>query len=358
MPIANLEKFREDVSQFLRTLSATQNQLGMKYAMTKAPQIARIMPKVTVNNEKWFRGEVTDKDLWNVLSMDEMKSMAGMLRYVTDQTTILALKQRPLPKGIKVKEVDAAGVNAEWQVVPGAVEDRVLLYFHGGGFVFGSSLSHRPLTIALGQATKMRLLSVNYRLSPEARFPAALEDCTKAYQWLLEQGIQPGNIIIAGDSAGGNITLATILNLRDKGVSLPKGAVCFSPVTNYLPSAWNSLVIAKGETDPILADIGFYWWLFAYGGQESYALALNPLVSPLFGDLKGFPPVLIQATTPELLFEQCQQFTEKAKAAGVDATLQAWDGLFHDWQAFALGVLPEAQEAIDKVGAWVQNLFA
>jgi acetyl esterase/lipase len=355
MPIADLQKFRRDVSQFLKTLSATQNQLGMKYAMTKAPQIARIMPKVMINNEKYFKGEVTDKDLWNVLSMDEMKSMAGMFRYVMDQVAILALKQSPLPKGIQVKAVDAAGVNAEWQVVPGAVEDRVLLYFHGGGWVMGSSLSHRLFTIALGKATKMRVLSVNYRLSPEARFPAALEDCTKAYQWLLDQGIQPGNIIIAGDSAGGNLTLTTILNLRDKGISLPKGAVCISPCTSLLPSAMN---LKKGETDPIIADIGAFWWFVAYQGQESPASPLNPLVSPLFGDLKGFPPVLIQATTPELLFEQCQQFIERAKAVGVDATLQAWDGLFHDWQGFALGVLPESQEAIDKVGAWVQNLFA
>ncbi len=358
MPIANLEKFREDVSQFLRTLSAIQNQLGMEYVMTRAPQIARIMPKVTANNERWFRGEVTIEDLWNVLSMDEMKAMAGMSCYVFDQCTVLALKQNPLPKDIKVKEVDAAGVNAEWQVVPRAVEDRVLLYLHGGGWVMGSSLAYRPFTVALGKATKMRVLSVNYRLSPEVRFPAALEDCTKAYQWLLEQGIQPRNIIIAGDSAGGTLALTTILNLRDKGISLPKGAVCFSPLTSYLPSAWNSLVIAKGETDPILADIGMIWWCPAYLGQESPASPLDPLISPLLGDLKGFPPVLIQATTPELLFDQGQQFIEKAKAAGVDATLQAWDGLFHDWQAFALGVLPEAQEAIDKVGAWVQNLFA
>lgn len=355
MPIANLQKFREDVAQFLRTLSATQNQLGMKYAMRSAPQIARIMPKVMVNNEKFFRGEVTIEDLWNVLSMDEMKAMAGMLRYVFDQSAILALKQSPLPPGISVKAVDAAGVNAEWQVVPGAVEDRVLLYFHGGGFVLGSSLSHRLFTIALGKATKMRVLSVNYRLSPEARFPAALEDCTKAYQWLLDQGIRPGNIIIAGDSSGGNLTLTTILNLRDKGIPLPKGAVCFSPLTSYLPSAWN---LAKGETDPFLADIGFFWWMVAYLGQENPASPLNPFICPLLGDLKGFPPVLIQATTPELLFDQGQQFIERAKVAGVDATLQAWDGLFHDWQAFALGVLPEAQEAIDKVAVWVQNLFA
>ncbi|MDD1767392.1 MAG: alpha/beta hydrolase, partial [Methanomassiliicoccales archaeon] len=125
--------------------------------------------------------------------------------------------------------------------------------------------------------------------------------------------------------------------------------------TSFLPS---DMDLRKGETDPMLADAGSYWWFIAYLGQDNPASPLNPLVSPLYGDLRGFPPVLIQATTPELLFEQGQKFIERAKASGVDATLQAWDGLFHDWQAFGLGVLPESQEAINKIGDWVLRLFA
>jgi acetyl esterase/lipase len=329
-------------------------KLAMEYAMNSAPELAQIQPKVIANNAKFFSGEATIEALWNVLSMDEMVAEAGALRYVFDQVAVLAMEQNPLSPDIHVEAVDVDGVPAEWQVVPEAEEDRVLLYFHGGGWVIMSPLSHRLFSIALGQATRMRVLSVNYRLSPEYPFPAGLEDCMKAYQWLLDQGIQPGNIVIAGDSAGGNLALATILSFRDKRMPLPKGAVCFSPVTSIDPAEWD---LEKGKTDPILADIGIFWWNIAYLGQENPADRSNPYISPLLGDLEGFPPLLIQTTVPELLYEQGQKFVEKAKDAGVDATLQAWDGLFHEWQAFGLGVLPEAQEAIDKAGEWVLNLF-
>lgn len=355
MPIADLNYFRDDVREFLKELSKTQTNLGMQYAIKNAPELATIMPKIVQNNARYFNGEATIQDLWNVLSMDEMVSMAGALRYVFDQATVQLLEQNPLSEDIQVEAVDLNGVPGEWQVVPGALADRVLLYFHGGGWVLGSPLSHRTYTVALGQATRMRVLSVDYRLAPEHPFPAAVEDCTTAYQWLLDQGIQPENILIAGDSAGGNLTLVTILNLREKGIPLPKGAACFSPCTSFDQSDWN---LEKGKTDPILGDIGAFWWTVAYMGQENPADPLNPLISPLFGDLQGFPPILLQASSPELLYEQCQKFVEKAKDAGVDATLQTWDGLFHVWQAFALGVLPEAQEAIDKFSEWVQNLFS
>ncbi|HME53084.1 MAG TPA: alpha/beta hydrolase [Candidatus Lokiarchaeia archaeon] len=355
MPVAQLDNFREDVREFLEAYSELQMKIAVEYAMKNAPELAKIMPKITANNAKYFSGEATIEDLWNVMSMDEMVAMAGGLRYVTEKVMAAPLEQNPLSPDIQVEAVDIDGVPAEWQIVPEAAADRVLLYFHGGGWVLMSPLTHRLFTIALGQATKMRVLSVDYRLAPEYPFPAAFEDCMKAYQWLLDQGIQPGNIVIAGDSAGGNLTLATILNLRDKGMPLPRGAACFSPCTSFVPS---DMDLEKGKTDPILGDAGVFWWLIAYLGQEHPADIYNPYISPLLGDLQGFPPVLIQSSTPELLYEQCQKFIEKAKEAGVDATLQAWDGLFHVWQGFALGVLPEAQEAIDKAGEWIQNLFA
>jgi len=337
------------------TLSKTQADLGMEYAMKYAPEVAAIMPKIVQNNARYFNGEATIQDLWNVLSLDEMVVMAGALRYVFDQQISQLLEQNPISEDIQIESVDLNGVPAEWQVVPRATADRVLLYFHGGGWVLGSSLSHRLFTIALGQVTNMRVLSVNYRLAPEHPFPAALDDCMAAYQWLLDQGIQPENILVAGDSAGGNLTLALILKLRDEGLQLPKGAACFSPCTSFDPSDWN---LEKGRTDPVLGDTGIFWWSIAYFGQENPADPLNPYMSPLLGDLQGFPPVLVQTSPPELLYEQCQKFIEKAIEAGVDATLQTWDGLFHVWQAFALGVLPEAQEAIDKAGEWVHALFS
>jgi len=351
MPIAKLDKFREEVRRFLEKSAELQMKVNIEYIMKKAPEIQTIWPKVATYNEKLFKGEVTPDELRTVISKEEMMTLAGMLRNMFEKMATIRMEQNPLPADLQVVKVDADGVLAEWQIVPGAAKDRVMLYLHGGGYVLGSVYGYRPLTVALGKVTKMRVLSVNYRLAPEHPYPAALQDCTKAYQWLLRQGFKPSNIIIAGDSAGGNLTLTTILNLRDNGIPLPKGAVCFSPRTTL-----NTFDTSHGETDPILADVGVFWWHFAYLGIENPADPKNPLVSPLLGDLKGFPPVLVQATPPEILFEPARQFVERAKAAGVDATLQTWDGMIHVWQYFGLGVLPEAQEAIDKVGEWVKKL--
>jgi acetyl esterase/lipase len=352
MPIAKLDKFREDVRKFLKMSTELQIKMNTEYIMKKAPEIQIIWPKVATNNERLFKGEVTRRELWAVISKQEMITLAGMLRNMFEKMATLGMEQNPLPADLQVVKEDADGVSAEWQIVPGAAKDRVMLYFHGGGWVFGSAYGHRPLTVALGKVTKRRVLSVNYRLAPEHPYPAGLQDCTKAYQWLLRQGFKPSNIIIAGDSAGGNLTLTTILNLRDNGIPLPKGAVCFSPSTTL-----DTFDPSHGETDPILADIGVFWWMFAYLGMENSVDPQNPLVSPLLADLHGFPPVLVQATPVEILFEPARQFVERAKAAGVDAILQTWDGMIHVWQLFGLGVFPEAQEAIDKVGEWVKKLY-
>ena len=351
MPVAKLDSFREDVRQFLKIAAGIQAKITMEYVMNKAPEIAAIWPKVVENNEKLFKGEATFNDVWTVITKEEMLALAGMLRHVFEQTATMRMEQNPLPQGVRIESVDADGAPAEWQITPGASEEKVLLYFHGGGWILGSSYSLRPLTVALGNATGMRVLSINYRLAPEYPFPAGLEDCAKAYRWLLSQGFKPSDIVSAGDSAGGNLTLATILKLRDEGIPFPKGAVCFSPKTSP-----GILSLSRGETDPILADIGIFWWAAAYLGIENAAEIKNPLVSPLLGDLRGFPPLLVQATPPELLFEDARQFVERVKAAGGDATLETWDGMVHVWQLFFLDVFPESREAIDKVGEWVKKL--
>ncbi|MFZ0926982.1 MAG: alpha/beta hydrolase [Syntrophobacteraceae bacterium] len=351
MPVAKLDTFREDVRQFLKMSADIRTGMITDYVANNAPEIAAIWPKVVENNEKLFKGEVTIDDVWTVVARKEMLVLAAMLRHVFEQTGTMRMERNPLPQGVRIESVDADGVPAEWHIVPGASEEKVLLYFHGGGWILGSAYSYRPLTVALGNATEMRVLSVNYRLAPENPFPAGLEDCTKAYRWLLRQGFKPSNIIIAGDSAGGNLTLTTILKLRDNGIPLPKGAVCFSPGTDS-----GGISISHGETDPILADVGIFWWRVAYLGEENCGELQNPLVSPLFGNLQGFPPLLVQATPPEILFENARQFVERVKAAGGEATLQTWDGMVHVWQLFFFGVFPESREAIDKVGEWVKGL--
>jgi monoterpene epsilon-lactone hydrolase len=152
--------------------------------------------------------------------------------------------------------------------------------------VIMSPYTHRTLTVALGETTGMRVLSVDYRLAPENPFSAGLEDCTETYQWLLRKGFKSSNIIMAGDSAGGYLTLTTILNLLDKDIPLSKGSICLSPGNTLA----DPLDFSHLETDPILGDVGLFWWLRAYLGIENPSDRNNPLVSPLLGNLQGFPP--------------------------------------------------------------------
>jgi monoterpene epsilon-lactone hydrolase len=308
--------------------------------------------KLMEGNELFFKSRGPIEDLYGYMKEEEMLFLARLFRYSFDYTANTDQKKFPIPKDVKVEPVDAGGVPAEWQTVPGAVEDRVLLYFHGGGMVLGSPNSHRLFTVALGQLTKMRVLSVDYRLAPEHPYPAQVEDCTAAYKWLLSTGIRPENIVIAGDSAGGNLTLSTLVKLRDDGISLPAGAVGLSPATDWTGS--DESFFENAETDPVLADIGLFWWIPAYlaGADPS-----DPLVSPLHADLKGLPPLLLQASTSEMLFSASKRFVDRVKAAGVDATLETWDDMPHVFQSFGLQELPEAKEAIAKIGDFIQKLF-
>ena len=264
MPVAKLDTFREDIRQYLTIAAEIQVKITMEYVMNKAPEIAAIWPKVVENNEKLFKGEATLSDVWTVIAREEMLPLAGMLRHVFDQAARMRMQRNPLPQGIRIESADADGVPAEWQITRGAADEKVLLFLHGGGWVLGSSYSHRPLSAALGKATGMRVLSINYRLAPEHPFPAGLEDCTKAYQWLLRQGFKPSDIVIAGDSAGGNLTLATILKLREKAIPFPKGAVCFSPRP---APVWHLCLVEK----PILY---LPTWAFSGGPPHTWELRM------------------------------------------------------------------------------------
>jgi len=218
--------------------------------------------------------------------------------------------------------------------------------------VLMSPKTHRALTIEIAKLTEMRILSVDYRLAPEHSHPAPLEDCVKAYKWLLSQGIKAENIVIAGDSAGGSLTLTTLIKLRDEGIPLPVGAVALSPATDF--TGKSKTFYENAKIDPILADIGIFWWTTAFlAGADPN----DPLISPVLADLKDLPPLLIQVSTSEMLYDHSTRFIERAKAAGVNATLQEWKDTIHVFQGFGLHDLPEAKEAIKKIAEFIQALF-
>lgn len=252
------------------------------------------------------------------------------------------------PGGVSVEPVTANGVSAEWLIPVGAAPEGVLLYFHGGGFVFCSTVTHRPLVSRLAATAGVRALSIDYRLAPEHPFPAAVEDTVASYRWLLGNGVSPSKIVLGGDSAGGNLALVTLLALRDAGDPLPAGAFCISPVTDLTGSLQSR--VSKAEADPILSH-GSGRWVQAYVGEAD---PRQPLLSPLNADLHGLPPLLIQVGTEEILLDDSTLLVEKALQAGVDARLEVYQGMFHVFQALA-SFLPESNQAVIQIGEFIQE---
>lgn len=248
---------------------------------------------------------------------------------------------------VKCETVSAGGVGAEWIAAPGAANDRVILYLHGGGYVMGSINTHRAMIARISRAAQARALAIDYRLAPEHPFPAAVEDATAAYRWLLAQGYHPGRIVLAGDSAGGGLVLAALIALRDAGAPMPAAAVPISPWTDM--EGTGDSVKTKAARDPMVQQDGLLSMAKMYVGQAD---PKNPLLSPLYADFRGLPPLLIQVGEAEVLLDDSTRVAERAKAAGVKVDLEVWDDMFHVWHVFAK-LLPEAQQAIDRVGQFV-----
>jgi len=247
-------------------------------------------------------------------------------------------------EGTVVEQVGAGGVAAEWVYVPSASEEKVIIYLHGGGYMIGSTRTHRVPMSYLSQASGARVLVLNFRLAPEHPFPAAVEDSIAAYRWVLSQGISPGNVAIGGDSAGGGLTLATLVALRYMGDQLPAAGISHSGWTDLANTG--ETFVTKAEEDPIIDRDMVENMAETYLGSLSRT---TPLASPYYADLSGLPPLLMQVGGAEVLLDDSLRTAERAKNAGVDVTLKVWDGMPHVWQVFA-NFLPEAQQSIEECG--------
>jgi phosphinothricin tripeptide acetyl hydrolase len=259
-----------------------------------------------------------------------------------------AEKVFPTPPEVKVERVSAPAAPAEWLRPPTAVAGRVVLYLHGGGYVIGSPRSHRHLAAAIATAGAANALLLDYRLAPEHPFPAAVNDAVAAYGWLLDQGIAPGHVVIGGDSAGGGLTVATLLALRDAGRPLPAAGVCISPWVDL--TCGGGSYQTKAEADPIVNRASVGEMATAYLGATD---PRAPLASPLFADLRGLPPLLIHVGSDEVLLDDAMQLAERAQQATVEATLEVWDRMIHVWHWF-LPMLDEAQAAVDSIGRFIR----
>jgi len=260
-----------------------------------------------------------------------------------------------LAPGWRIRAESGAALNGEW-IEPVAADHpartRCILYLHGGGYVAMSARTHRSLTSRLACWSDARLFAQNYRLAPEHPFPAALDDAVAAYRALIGAGNPAHRIVVAGDSAGGGLALALLVAVRDAGLARPAAGVLFSPWTD-LAAAGPSIV---GNSDSDALFFGPY-----VAAQARYYLAdtpaTNPLASPVYADLAGLPPLLIQVSDSEVLLDDSRRVAANASKSGVAATLQLWRGVPHGWQVFA-PILPEARAALRDAAAFIREALA
>jgi acetyl esterase/lipase len=246
--------------------------------------------------------------------------------------------------------VQVGAVPCEWLVPKGAPETSALLYLHGGAWFMGSPKMYRHFVSGLAQASGYPALVVNYRLAPENPYPAGLDDCLAAYEWLLQSGIPAERIVVAGDSAGGNLTLALLVALRDLGRPLPAAAVAISPVTDLASTGESYLT--RRQLDPIFAGMGssvtfIQDYIATHDPRE-------PLISPLYADLSGLPPLLIHVGEHEILYDDALCFSERAQQAGVEVQTVVWPGMFHVFHLWG-AVLPEGRQANAQVAEFIRG---
>ena len=273
------------------------------------------------------------------------RTMALMARFATG--TPLAF-QWLRTFGVKIERVRTEHFVGEWQV-PRHADRGTILYFHGGGYIAGSAAGYRPLTVGLAKLARRRVFSLDYRRAPEHRFPAALDDAVLAYRWLLDQGIEPRSLALAGDSAGGGLVICALLRLRDLGVLLPAAGLCFCPWTD-LAATGESLRTNDGRCPSFRpATIPKYARIYLGGASDR-----DPYASPVFGDLAGLPPLLLQAASNELLLDDARRIHQSVQKAGGVSRLEIFDDLFHDWPILD-GFLPEARQALQQAAAFLDE---
>jgi acetyl esterase/lipase len=260
--------------------------------------------------------------------------------------------QFPAASDVTLEKISANGVPAEWSATPGVNQNRVIMYVHGGGYVIGSVASHRHLVTELGRAAGTRALSLDYRLAPEHPFPAAVDDALAGYRYLLEQGFEPGNIAIAGDSAGGGLTVAALLAIRDAGLEQPACGFCISPWVD-MEAIGNSMT-TQASRDPMVQKDGLLGMAAAYlNGADPR----TPLAAPIYGDFQDIAPLLIQVGAAETLLDDATRLASVAGAADVEVNLQIWPEMIHVWHFFhpMLGAARQAIKGAGETIAWAMD---
>jgi monoterpene epsilon-lactone hydrolase len=253
--------------------------------------------------------------------------------------------------GVHVEVDKINDLHAEWLTPKDATDGKLLLYLHGGAYVIGGCDMHRQMVSHIARAGRIRALLPEYRLAPEHKFPAAIDDAVGVYRSLIDMGIRAKDIILAGDSAGGGLVVATLLSLRDAGDTLPAAAVLLSPFLDITGSGVS--MQTRAAVDPWFhpEDLPIIAKNYCEPHQQRF-----PLVSPVFANVEGLPPMLIQVGDHEILLSDSERLADACIAAGIDVELQVWPEMWHVFQLF-VGKMPESRRAIKKMGAYIQSRF-
>jgi len=299
--------------------------------------------RVPSGERKLFR-KIVKNNLSPQFDRGSLKSLRALLEAMGDQTK--------LPDKVDVEPVTAGGVPAEWVIHSEAERDKVVLYLHGGGGVIGSCHSSRGLAANLAAVSKVRILSLDYRLAPENPPPAAVEDAVAAYRWLLSQNIKPQHAVFAGDSAGANIAVAAMVSLRDSGLPLPAATIMISPFLDY--TLTDESIASRAKTAPFVTLRCLKNMATWYCGEQN---PQKETISSLYADLSGLPPLLLHVGGDEILLSDSIRMADKAREKGIDVTLKVWPEMWHIFQLFAPD-LPEGQLSLDEIGAYIrQHVF-
>jgi acetyl esterase/lipase len=258
-------------------------------------------------------------------------------------------RRLPMPPRVDVQQTTVGNIPAEWLRPADTTDNQAILYLHGGAYTMGSCATHRALASRIAIASKTPALQPEYRLAPEHPFPAALQNCVAAYRWLVDHGIPPRRIVVAGDSAGAGLALALAVTLRDDDVPIPAAIVCISPWADLELTGESLGTHASVDLVCSLEDSRFH--AVQYVGKADPRTAL---VSPVYADLHGLPPILIHVGDREILLSDALRLAERARGDGVDVELKVWEGMWHVWPLLA-GYVPEGQRAVDEIGAFISK---
>lgn len=284
---------------------------------------------------------------------DMLRSGPDMSQMSLDQVRALideAGGNAKLPDGLRLEPAVIDGVTAEWSSTPAADEGSVLLYMHGGGYLFGSIESHRGLVTNLGMLAGARTLAINYRLAPENAFPSSLDDVVSSYKHLLDSGVDPARIAVCGDSAGGGLAMALLVAARETGLPLPGAALCISPWVDM--TLTGESMRTKAPVDALVSRDLLSQAIGAYVGSR--AEATDPRVSPLHADLSGLPPVMVQVGSHEVMLDDATRLAARLGAADVSVRLDVWGSMPHVWHLYA-DILGEGRDALEQAAGFLKQ---